>query len=86
MNGTDHFKRTIQAYLDSRAAEDKLFAASYHKPNKSIDECVEHRRVRGLYPQLGEEKRLQRLHGRRNLLPSRTLLSKVVQYQNNNQK
>ena len=40
MNGTDHFKRTIQAYLDSRAAEDKLFAASYHKPNKSIDECV----------------------------------------------
>ena len=30
MNGTDHFKRTIQAYLDSRAAEDKLFAASYH--------------------------------------------------------
>ena len=40
MNGTDHFKRTIQAYLDSRAAEDKLFAASYYKPNKSIDECV----------------------------------------------
>ena len=22
MNGTDHFKRTIQAYLDSRAAEE----------------------------------------------------------------
>ena len=37
---TDHFKRTIQAYLDNRAAEDKLFAASYNKPNKSIDECV----------------------------------------------
>ena len=37
MNGTDHFKRTIQAYLDSRAAEDKLFAASYHKPNKRIE-------------------------------------------------
>lgn len=37
---TDHFKRTIQAYLDSRAAEDKLFAASYNKLNKSIDECV----------------------------------------------
>ena len=35
MNGTDHFKRTIQAYLDSRAAEDKLFAASYSKPNKN---------------------------------------------------
>ena len=40
MNGTDHFKRTIQAYLDSRAAEDKLFATSYHKANKNIDECV----------------------------------------------
>ena len=40
MNGTDHFKRTIQAYLDSRAAEDKLFAASYTKPNKNIDDCA----------------------------------------------
>ena len=40
MNGTDHFKRTIQAYLDSRAAEDKLFAASYSKPNKNIDDCI----------------------------------------------
>lgn len=37
---TEHFKRTIQAYLDSRAAEDKLFAASYNKPYKNIDECV----------------------------------------------
>ena len=37
---TDHFKRTIQAYLDNLAAEDKLFAASYNKPNKSIDDCV----------------------------------------------
>ena len=37
---TDHFKRTIQAYLEQRAAEDKLFAASYSKPNKNIDECV----------------------------------------------
>ena len=37
---TEHFKRTIQAYLDSRAAEDKLFAASYNKPNKNIDDCV----------------------------------------------
>ena len=37
---TDHFKRTIQAYLDSRAAEDKLFAANYNKPNKNIEDCV----------------------------------------------
>lgn len=40
MNGTDHFKRTIQAYLDSRAAEDRLFAANYQKPNKNIDDCI----------------------------------------------
>lgn len=40
MKGTDHFKRTIQMFLEQRAAEDKLFAASYNKPNKSIDECV----------------------------------------------
>ena len=40
MNGTDHFKRTIQAYLASRAAEDKLFAASYSKPNKNMDDCI----------------------------------------------
>lgn len=37
---TDHFKRTIQAYLEQRAAEDKLFAASYSKPNKNIDDCA----------------------------------------------
>ena len=40
MNGTEHFKRTIQMFLEQRAAEDRLFAASYNKPNKSIDECV----------------------------------------------
>ena len=39
MNGTDHFKRTIQAYLDSRAAEDKLFAASYRQPTTYMDDC-----------------------------------------------
>ncbi len=37
---TDHFKRTIQMFLEQRAAEDKLFAASYNKPNKNIDDCV----------------------------------------------
>lgn len=47
---TDHFKRTIQAYLDNRAAEDKLFAANYNKPNKNIEDCV-------TLPQLGTEKR-----------------------------
>ena len=40
MEATTHFKRTIQAYLSQRAAEDTLFAASYKKPNKNIDDCV----------------------------------------------
>ena len=29
MKGTDHFKRTIQMFLEQRAAEDELFAKSY---------------------------------------------------------
>jgi len=37
---TDQFKQTIKAYLDKRAAEDELFAKSYAKENKNIDECV----------------------------------------------
>ena len=39
MNGTSHFKRTIEAYLAQRAAEDTLFAATYKKPNKNND-CI----------------------------------------------
>ena len=41
MKGTDHFKRTIQMYLEQRAEEeDALFAKNYRNPAKSIDECV----------------------------------------------
>ena len=40
MKTTDHFKRTIQAYLEQRAAEDKLFAVAYRKEDKNIDDCV----------------------------------------------
>ena len=40
MKGTDHFKRTIQMYLEQRAAEDALFAKKYRNPAKSIDDCV----------------------------------------------
>ncbi len=40
MKSTDHFKRTIQNYLEQRAAEDELFARNYRKPNKNIDDCV----------------------------------------------
>ena len=40
MKGTDHFKRTIQMYLEQRAAEDELFARNYRNPAKNMDDCV----------------------------------------------
>ena len=40
MKTSDSFKKTIKAYLDKRASEDELFAVSYKKDNKNIDECV----------------------------------------------
>lgn len=40
MKGTEHFKRTIQMFLEQRAAEDELFAKSYRNPAKNIDDCV----------------------------------------------
>ena len=40
MKTTDHFKRTIQMYLEQRAAEDALFAKNYRKTDKNIDDCV----------------------------------------------
>lgn len=40
MKTTDHFKRTIQMYLEQRAAEDVLFAKNYRNPTKNIDDCV----------------------------------------------
>lgn len=40
MKGTEHFKRTIQAFLEQRAAEDELFAVSYRNPAKNIDDCI----------------------------------------------
>lgn len=39
MKTTNNFKNTIQSYLEQRAKDDQLFAASYAKPNKNIDEC-----------------------------------------------
>lgn len=39
MNGTEAFKKTIKDYLDRRAVEDALFAESYAKEGKSIEEC-----------------------------------------------
>lgn len=40
MKGTEHFKRTIQAFLEQRVAEDELFAANYRNPAKNIDDCI----------------------------------------------
>ena len=40
MKSTEHFKNTIKAYLDKRANEDELFAISYAKTNKNIDDCI----------------------------------------------
>ena len=40
MKGTNHFKRTIQMYLEQRAAEDALFAKKYENPTKTLDGCV----------------------------------------------
>lgn len=36
MNG---FEQAIKSYLDNRAKEDQLFAKTYKKENKSIEEC-----------------------------------------------
>lgn len=40
MKATEHFKQTIKAYLDKRAKNDELFAVSYAKENKNMDDCV----------------------------------------------
>jgi hypothetical protein len=40
MKGTEHFKRTIQEFLEQRAAEDELFADKYANPLKSVENCI----------------------------------------------
>lgn len=37
---SNQFKETIKAYLDQRAKDDALFAESYKKKGKSIDDCM----------------------------------------------
>ena len=39
MKSSQDFKKAIQAYLDLRAKTDKLFAVSYAKTNKNLDDC-----------------------------------------------
>lgn len=36
------FESTIKNYLDKRAEKDSLFAVSYKKENKSIQECCKY--------------------------------------------
>lgn len=40
MKGTEHFKDVIQNYLETRASYDELFAESFRKESKNIDECI----------------------------------------------
>jgi hypothetical protein len=40
MKSTEHFKQTILNHLEERALSDELFAATFVKPNKSIDDCI----------------------------------------------
>ena len=39
MKSTEQFKRTIESYLQKRADQDELFAESFKKEGKNIDEC-----------------------------------------------
>lgn len=39
MKSTKAFQDTIKSYLDERASVDAMFAESYAKPGKSIEEC-----------------------------------------------
>lgn len=42
MKSTENFKKVILAYLQKRAAEDPLFAVTFAKPDKNIDDCINH--------------------------------------------
>lgn len=39
MSNNNSFKNAVKLYLDTRAANDELFAVTYKKENKSLDEC-----------------------------------------------
>ncbi|WP_436414947.1 PcfK-like family protein [Petrimonas sp.] len=40
MKPSIHFKNTIESYLTERASIDTLFAVSFNKPDKNIDDCI----------------------------------------------
>ena len=39
MSASNSFKETIKNYLDKRAEQDELFAVTYAKENKTLDDC-----------------------------------------------
>ena len=40
MKATEHFTRTIEAYLNNRAETDNLFAVSFNNPDKNMADCI----------------------------------------------
>lgn len=40
MKSTEHFKTVIQSHLEQRATWDELFALTFAKPTKNIDNCI----------------------------------------------
>jgi len=40
MKSTKHFKNVIKTYLDQRASVDELFAITYAKANKNLNDCI----------------------------------------------
>jgi len=40
MKGSEAFKQTIQKHLEVKAGHDELFAKTYAKESKNIDDCV----------------------------------------------
>lgn len=42
MKGTDNFKTTILKALEKRAEEDELFAVTFKKEKKNIDDCIKY--------------------------------------------
>ena len=40
MKASNHFKTTIQQYLEQRTQTDELFAVAFAKPDKNIDDCI----------------------------------------------
>lgn len=40
MEATENLKKAIENYLEYRAQTDELFAVTYKKPNKNLNDCI----------------------------------------------